>query len=333
MVIMDTAEDWRWWLESWQYVLDVAEVTARDRVFMAFSFGPFIGFWSAHDACLARGAMVVPAGGMTSLARLQWLESMRASVVCCTPSYALHLAEVARQQGMDLAGGSTDRLIVAGEPGGSIPEIRKRIEYEWGARVIDHAGATEVGAWSYGTEAGDGLEIIESEFIAEFLPLENVARFETPASTRPASMLGEEPKELVLTALGRVGAPVLRYRTGDVVVPYWNADQQGFVRLLGGICGRADDMLIVRGVNVFPSSIEAILRGFPEVAEYRMTVTRQGALDQVRVEVEDGLRDPARIARALESRLGLRIDVHIAPSGSLPRFEAKAQRMVDLRHL
>ena len=144
LVVLDTADDWRWWLETWQYVLDAAEITPADRVLMAFSFGPFIGFWSAHDACIERGAMVIPSGGLSTLARLELMRSTAATVVFTTPNYALHMAEVAAQHGIRPDHMQVRRIIVAGEPGGSVPAVRARIEKTWNARLIDHAGAIEV---------------------------------------------------------------------------------------------------------------------------------------------------------------------------------------------
>jgi phenylacetate-CoA ligase len=333
LVILDTSTDWDWWLGSWQHVLEAAEVGPADRVLMAFSFGPFIGFWSGHEAILQRGSLVIPAGGLSSLARLDLIQQAEITVLCCTPSYALHLCELADSEGVDLSAGAVRRLIVAGEPGGSLPGVREHLEQRFGARVVDHAGATEIGPWGMGTAQGDGLHVIETEFIAEFLPLEDVGlagRF----SHQEAGKL----YELVLTALGRTGAPVLRYRTGDCVCPCWQtpgADTGlagcGFVRLVGGVLGRSDDMLTIRGMNIFPSSIDAVLRSFDSVLEYRVYVERPVAMDQLRIEVEDRLEQPERIASRLLRRLGLRIDVVSVPLGSLPRFEAKAKRWVDLR--
>lgn len=321
MMVLDTEEDWQWWVWSWQFVLDAAEIGPEDRVAMAFSFGPFIGFWSAFDAVVARGSLVAPTGGMNSLARLDLIRTMRATAIMCTPSYALHLSEVAEENHMDVASWGVHRVIVAGEPGGSIPAIQKRIENAWNARVIDHAGASESGAWGFANSDGTGLVVNESEFIAEFRSLETGA---------PA---GEgELSELILTTLGRFGSPVIRYRTGDLVKPTWNS--QGdcrFVELLGGVLGRTDDMLIVRGVNIFPTSVEQILRSFPEVVEYRMTATKMGVLDNLVIEIEDRLNDPERVAKELQLRLGLRVDVEVVPAGTLPRFEGKGKRFVDKR--
>jgi len=287
MIVLDTAEDWQWWIGAWQYVLDVASVGPGDRCMLAFSFGPFIGFWSAFDAAAHRGALVVPTGGMSTLARLEMLRNSQATVLFCTPTYALHMAEKGRDHQIDVSGSAVRAVIVAGEPGGSVPAIRQRIESAFGAKLIDHAGATEIGPWGYAHLNGSGLHVNEDFFHPEFLSVE---------TGKPA---GEgELAELVLTSLGRAGAPVIRYRTRDLVRPSWNcAGANNFVLLQGGVLGRADDMMVIRGVNIFPSSVEQILRSIPEVVEYRMTAMKHGEMDALQVEVEDRLEQPARIER------------------------------------
>jgi phenylacetate-CoA ligase len=323
LAVLDTNQDWQWWLDTWQYVLDAAGVRAADHVVMAFSFGPFIGFWSAYDACVDRGVLVAPSGGLTTAARLELIRSLEATGVFCTPSYALRMAEVAAEQDFDLRDCQVRYLVVAGEPGGSIPAVRQRIEDAWGARVVDHSGASEVGPWGYATADDQGLHVNEAEFIPEFLE---------PGSDRPART--NELAELVLTNLGRPGSPVIRYRTGDLVRPVWPEDSDiKFVVLQGGVLGRADDMLIIRGVNVFPSAIEAVLREIPEISEFRLTALRDKQMDELRLEVEDAANDAGRIIEALHVRLGLRVQVQVVPSGSLPRFEGKSQRFVDRRTL
>jgi phenylacetate-CoA ligase len=321
LVVLDTAEDWRWWIDCWQYVLDSAEVKAADRALLAFSFGPFIGFWSAFDALVARGVLVIPGGGLTSLARLEVMRNARVTTLLCTPTYALRLAEVAADNQINLPELAVERIIVAGEPGGSVPAVRDRIETTWAARVIDHGGATEIGPWGFADAAGRGMHVNEAEFIAEFMSVE---------TGKPAKP-GDEA-HLVLTTLGRVGAPVIRYRTGDVVRPVWDSGETNrFVLLEGGILGRADDMMIIRGMNVYPTAVEQILRSFPEVVEYRMTAIKRGELDELVVEVEDHLQQPERIAAELRLKLGLKIEVRCAPAMSLPRFDGKGQRFVDQR--
>ncbi len=321
LAVLDTADDWAWWIDTWQFVLDAAELSAKDRALMAFSYGPFIGFWSAFDAAAARGAMVIPTGGLSTLARLELARSCQASVIFCTPSYALHLAEIGTHHQFDVSSLGVRCLVVAGEPGGSIPAIRQRIEQLWKARVIDHSGATEVGPWGYSDADGRGLYIVESEFVAEFIRLED---------QQPA--VEGELAELVLTTLGRFGSPVIRYRTGDLVRPRHEPDAGNrFVLLEGGVLGRADDMMIIRGVNVFPSSVEQILRSFPEIAEYRLIAHKKGEMDALSIEIEDSLNAPQRVAETLRLRLGLRVSVQSVPLGSLPRFEGKATRFMDQR--
>jgi phenylacetate-CoA ligase len=321
LIVLDTAEDWQWWLHCWQFILDAAEIGPEDRIVLAFSFGPFIGFWSAFEAAAARGALVVPTGGLTSLARLEMIRVTRATALFSTPSYALRLAEVAEQHQIPLHSLEVRRIVVAGEPGGSVPAIRRKIESAWNARLIDHAGGSEIGPWGYADAEGRGLHVLESEFIAEFRSVEHGG----PAAAGELS-------ELIITSLGRIGSPVIRYRTGDLVRPVWDHPLANrFVLFEGGILGRADDMLIVRGVNVFPTALEQILRSFPEVVEYRVRVFKEGAMDAIGIEVEDRLAQPERIAKEIHVRLGLRTDVKCAPLGSLPRFEGKGKRIVDER--
>jgi phenylacetate-CoA ligase len=255
------------------------------------------------------------------VARLEQINTLAATCLFCTPSYALHLGEVAAKQNVDLRSSNVRCLILAGEPGGSVPSLRRRIEQTWDANVLDHSGATEVGPWGFGNLDEPGLHVNEAEFIAEFMSVK---------TGQPAEE--GELAELILTTLGRSGAPVIRYRTGDRVRPVTRHDRPlRFVWLDGGVLGRADDMMIIRGVNIFPSSVECILREFPDIAEYRLTASRDGEMDQLLVEIEDSQDDPRRVADQLQLRLGLRVDVRTVPLGSLPRFEAKGKRFIDQR--
>lgn len=321
LVVLDTAEDWSRWMDIWQHVFDAGEIAETDTVFFAFSFGPYIGFWSALDAAIARGCLVVPGGGMNTAARLEMMRHSRATVICCTPSYALHLAETALERNVDPRSCGIRTIILAGEPGGSIPAVRRSIEQSWNARVIDHAGASEVGPWGFGDAAGDGLYINEADFIAEFLSLE---------SGQPAR--DGEAAELVLTSLFRPGLPIIRYRTGDVVKPRrQHRFPRRFVFLEGGIVGRTDDMLIIRGVNIYPSALDQIIRSFPEVIEYRAVARSHGAMDAIEIEIEDRLEQPGRVADEFRVRLGLKVEVRCVPIGTLPRFEGKGRRVLDER--
>ena len=326
---LDTNESWQWMLDCWKSVYAGAKVDAHDRIFFPFSFGPFLGFWTAFEAGCQIGAHCIPAGGMSSQARLTMIATLQPTVVCCTPTYALRLLEAAgemRGGAADLSGSSVRVLIVAGEAGGSIPSTRERIEKGWGARVIDHHGLTEVGPISFECwEAPGSLHLNEAEYICEIVD---------PASDRPVP--DGERGELVVTNLGRAASPLIRYRTGDIVVRRSGTCACGrtFARLEGGILSRADDMVNVRGVNVYPSAVESVVRRFSDVAEYRATVATAGALRELSVEIEavtgvDGAPDVAsRVAGALRESLGLTVPVRVVEPNSLPRFELKARRFV-----
>ena len=323
---IDTNESWQWLLECWMAVYRAARVAKGDRAFFPFSFGPFLGFWAAFDAGSQLGLHCVPGGGMSSPLRLSLIESLGVDVVCCTPTYALHLLEVAGAEGVRLRESRVRVLIVAGEPGGSIPATRERIEQGWGARVIDHHGLTEVGPLSFECwEAPGFLHLNESRFLCEVLD---------PATSGPVP--DGERGELVVTSLGRSASPVLRYRTGDIVVRRSEPCGCGrtWARLEGGILARADDMVGVRGVNVYPAAIEAVVRGFPEVVEFRSTVSRSHEMRSLAVEIEllPGADAPPALAAAVSKRLrealGLNVPVRTVEPGRLPRFEMKARRFV-----
>jgi phenylacetate-CoA ligase len=314
---LDTQDSWEWWQRCWGFVLRAAGVGPDDRVFFPFSFGLFIGLWSGFEGARALGALVIPGGGQDSSTRLAWMQALGASVLVCTPSYALHLVEVGRGRGIDPAKLPVRITVHAGEPGAGIPEVRARIEEGWGASAFDHAGMTEMGAYGYECREQAGLHVNESEFIAEIVD---------PATGRPA-----DDGELVLTNLGRPGSPVIRYRTGDRVRRARTPCACGrtFMRLEGGILGRIDDMLIVRGVNVFPSAVEGVVRRFPAIDEFQIEVFRDGHLDEARVLIEvDDAATRTALQEALRVSLGLRLEVRTVTPGSLPRYELKARRVV-----
>lgn len=327
---LDTTETWSWMVDNWVRVYEASGVTAQDRIFFAFSFGPFLGFWTAFDAGVRLGALCLPGGGMSSPGRLQAILDNQVTALCCTPTYAIRLGEVAEAEGIDLAGSKVRTILAAGEPGASIPAVRSRIEALWpGARVRDHHGMTEVGPVTYECPETQGvLHVIEQAFIPEVLD---------PATGRPVSP-GEEG-ELILTNLGRTGSPLVRYRTGDLVRPIQGspcACGSSELGLEGGILGRVDDMVVVRGVNLYPSAVEAIMRRFAEVAEYRVEVRSEGALAEVEIRLEPApaCEAPDGLCRSVEAALrgafNLRVPVRAAEPGSLPRFELKAKRWVYL---
>ena len=320
---LDDGPGWAWFVNGWVSVFRAAGLTAADRMFFAFGFGPFIGFWSAFEGCQRIGAMAIPGGTMDSAQRLRTILENRATVVCSTPTYALRLAEVAEAEGIDLAGSDVRVTIHGGEPGAGLPATRARIEAAWGATCYDHAGATEVGPWSFECREQAGLHLNEGSFIFEVIDPD------TGAET--------EEGELVITNLGRVGSPVLRYRTGDRVRLHDGVCECGrtYLRLEGGVIGRMDDALIVRGVNVYPSAIENVVRACEGAGEFAVDVYRKGTMDdiEIRVEAEPSSADAVceRVGRTLRDALALRANIHAASPGSLPRFELKARRVNDHR--
>ncbi len=323
---LDTRDSWQWALECWKAVYEGAGVSARDRIFFPFSFGPFLGFWTAFDAACQLGAHSIPGGGMSTDQRLAIVDTLGPTVVCCTPTYALRLAEVAERGEHRLAASAVRVLIVAGEPGGSIPAVRDRIERSWGARVIDHYGLTEVGPLAFECLEAPGFQHLnEREFICEVIDPE------TGDAAAPGRI-----GELVVTNLGRLASPVIRYRTGDLVVRGADPCPCGriYARIEGGVLARSDDMVNVRGVNVYPAAIESVVRDVPAVTEFRATVSRDGAMRSLSLEVEvaPGADDPGDVAQivsqGLRRALGLSVPVHLVGAGTLPRFEMKARRFV-----
>jgi phenylacetate-CoA ligase len=321
----DTPESWDWMAGNWKRVFEAAGVGAGDRIFFAFSFGPFLGFWVAFDAAAKLGAMCIPGGGMRSEARLHAILDNRASVVCCTPTYAIRLGETAVEEHIDLSPSKVRRIIVAGEPGGSVRSTQARIEELWpGAHVVDHHGMTEVGPVSYGCPKRERvLHVIESSYIAEVID--------------PATGQHVDHGELVLTNLGRTGSPLLRYRTGDIVQRAPDAKCEcgsSDLALEGGILARTDDMVVVRGVNLYPSAIEDIMRSCDGVSEYRVEIRTNRALTELSIQVEPSDENDGALVHRLESALrnatSLRVPVSTVPRGTLPRFEMKAQRWIRL---
>ena len=324
LVWLDDPAGWQWVLETWQWVWREAGAQAGDSAFFPFSFGPFIGFWAAFEAAAAMGMRAIPGGGLSSENRLRLVADHRPSFLACTPTYALHLAEVGKRMGLEVSGLGTDGLVVCGEPGGSIPEVRDRIASEWQARVIDHHGMTEIGPVTVSDgEHPDLLRIYHSSYFAEVIDPESGAEVE----------LGEVG-ELVLTTLGRYGSPLVRYRTGDLVkrVAVPGEDPAHFA-LEGGIIGRGDDMVVVRGVNVYPSAIEAVVRSCNGIGEYRVEVDERGALPEIRLVIENttGERAEVELETRLRSVFSMRIPVEAVESGTLPVFEVKAKRWKVIR--
>ncbi len=321
--VLDTPESWDWWGRCWGHVLAGAGLTENDRMFVPFSFGPFIGFWAAVEGAQKINALMIPGGGRDSLQRLHLMKELGATAMCCTPTYALRLAEVAQESSFDLSEIPLRTLIHAGEPGANVPATKVRIESVWNAKCYDHAGASEIGAHSFECEVQpNGTHVTESEFIVEVL---------NPETLEPVP--AGEQGELIITNLGRIGYPVIRYRSGDLVVLNQQKCTCGrsYARFEGGVLGRADDMVVVRGINVFPSAVENLVRQCESVEEFRITVTTEREMGNLAIELElskNANPESARktVDQTIQNGLSLRPEITLVPSGSLPRFEMKAKR-------
>ena len=301
MVWLDDPEGWEWVRGNWEWVWQEAGVKPGDSAIFPFSFGPFLGFWAGFESATTLGIRAIPAGGLSSENRIKMMEWLRPEVLCCTPTYGLRLAEIANNPA-DLG---IQKLIVAGEPGGSLPEVRARLEEAWGAEVIDHHGMTEVGPVTVGDLKDPTLlKIKHSSYFCEII-------------NQDEKGVGE----LVLTTLGRYASPLLRYRTGDLVMPVETED--GFA-LKGGIIGRVDDMVGVRGVNLYPGAVEEVVRSVPGILEYEVVIEEVNAMSEVRLRVEGA--GSADLAQRLQEVFSLRIPVEEVDSGSLERYEMKSKR-------
>ena len=331
--VLDSTKDWEWIAEMWCYGLWGFGLRPDDVVLFAFSYGTFIGFWGAHYACEKIGCLVLSTGSATTESRVKSIVELDVTTVCSTPTYALRLSQAAAEMGINLATSSVDKVILSGEPGGSIPAVKRQLEAAWGAKVCDSAGMTEIGSimiFECAHQPG-GTHIIEDHFIEETLEYDG----EAPVP------YGEKA-ERVVTSLGRGFIPLIRYRTNDLVVrlPHTTCRCGRTGDLYdGGIQGRWDDMKLVRGTNVYPRAVESIVRECAAVDEFQILLTHEGSIDEicVRVELKPGRGEHwAALCERLqvdlaEAHEGLRFKVEQAPANSLPRFELKARRLVDNR--
>lgn len=302
----------------------------EDRYAHSLNFSLFVGGPCVLGA-QKLGALSIHAGTVPSERLLAILRQFQVTAIWTTPSYAWYLGETAIKEGIDLRKDlAVRRIFVAGEPGGSIPETRQRIEDLWGASVYDYYGLSDIfGSCAGMCEEKDGLHWAEDHILVEVLH---------PDTNEPV----EEGSrgELVLTTLRKTARPMVRFRTGDIVS--FTAEPCGCGRTsirLQGVHGRLDDMLIIKGANLFPSDVEAIARRDHDfTGEYRLIVERENHLDRLTVELE---RSPAfagsdealahRFGRQLKSITGVSAEVKILPADTLPRATHKAKRVEDRR--
>ncbi len=331
LAFLDTADDWYGFYHSYARSLYAFGVRSSDMVMAAFSYGPWIGYWSGFYAAQDLGACVFPAGGLSTDQRLDALRTYPITVLGCTPSYALYLAEQAARKGMDLAKETKIRITWhTGEPGASIPATKARIEAAFGAQAFDLPGLTEIAAWGFECEARSGLTHVHEDYCyPEVLD-------EQDRPVKPG-----EKGELVFTSLYRKAMPLLRYRTRDLVQLSDRRCPCGrsLVALEGGVLARLDDMKKVRGIIVYPRRIEEIVRTHASVDEFQIVFRRVDGLDDVLVRIDpaptlaaterDGFQQA--IAQGLQVGLGIRVTVELTEPGALPRWDHKARRVKDER--
>lgn len=331
----DTWQDWEWWAECWATLLWSQGYRPHDRVFLPFGYNIFVAFWAGHYACEKIGCETVPGGVLDTKARILKMQEIQASAMMCTPTYVLGMADTAINKlslnpATDL---QVKKITCAGEPGALIPATKRRMEQAWGAKVFDHSGATEIGAWGFECAAQPGgLHVNEAMFLAEIEDLD---------TGEPITEPGRRGK-LVITALDRIAQPCIRFDSKDIVE--WSHQQcecgRTYRVVSGGVVGRADDITKVKGVLLAPSAIEDVVRsiqGFGD--EFEVIVEKRGDVDHILLKVEL-LEGAGSSAKELEARLSTELrlktnlgyEIEVNPYGSLQRYEVKARRFKDLRH-
>ncbi|MGC3965344.1 MAG: phenylacetate--CoA ligase [Rhodocyclaceae bacterium] len=324
-----TAQDFDTFQDAQARLFWAAGMRPSDRYVHALNFTLFVG---GPDVIGAQklGALCFWAGTVPSDRLLFILREFQPTVTWTTPSYAWHLGEAARAQGIDPARDlAVRRIIVAGEPGGSIPATREAIERLWNAQLFDFYGISDIyGACAGMCEARDGLHLIEDDILLEVLD---------PRTGEPVP--DGTPGEMVLTTLTKRARPMIRFRTGDVITADHSPCRCGRTHVRIKVIGRIDDMFIVNGVNVFPSDVESVIRSIPGLTgEFRITLTDDKHLTRYALEVERGQSAQSdallveRIVHDAKTRLGVRpSSVLILEEGTLPRSTHKARRVVDQR--
>lgn len=326
LLFLDSKNGWEWLLNNWLKIFTLAGITKGDRLFFPFSFGPFLGFWTAFEASCKAGCLSFPGGGLSSESRLALIENQKINVVFTTPSYALRLGEVARNQSINLQDLALKKLVLAGEPGANIPATRSRIEKDWGPIVVDHHGMTETGPVTVECSVTPGLlHIIENAFIAEVIDL----------NTQKKLSFGSIG-ELVLSSFGRAGCPLLRYRTGDIVLLIDQKCSCGFngQSLLGGILSRVDEMIFLKGNNIYPSALQHLLHAIEGIIDFRITFYKEEGNPQLVFEIEtlptnsESIKN--RLEKLIQTAFLFKPVIKIVPKGTLPIQEMKSKRFIQI---
>lgn len=329
----DTWQDWEWWAECWSYILWAQGYRPGDRVFIPFGYNVFVAFWAGHYASEKIGCEVVPGGVLDTKARLLKIKELRPTAMMGTPTYMLNMADTARNKlNIEPASLGIKKITCAGEPGASIPSTKKRLQDYWGAKVYDHAGATEIGAWSYECEQQPGgIHINEAMFLVEIEDIETGEIIEEPG----------RPGKMVITALDREAQPCIRFDSKDIIEysPETCTCGRTFRVLKGGVLGRADDIIKVKGVLLAPSAIEEVVRGIGGLGdEYQVIIKRVNDVEKIILKVEvlpdrehERQKIEVELIDQLRVKTNLRYDLEFHKYGELPRYEVKGKRLIDER--
>jgi len=329
----DTWQDWEWWAECWSYILWAQGYRPRDRVFIPFGYNVFVAFWAGHYAAEKIGCEVVPGGVLDTQARILKIQELNATAMMGTPTYILGMADVAKQKlKLNPAELTISKITCAGEPGAGIPSTKQRIETAWGAKVFDHAGATEIGAWSYECAAQPGgMHVNDAFFLVEIEDIDTGEMIQEP---------GRRGK-MIITALDRLAQPCIRFDAKDVIE--WDSQKcacgRTFRLIKGGVLGRTDDITKVKGVLLAPAAIEEVVRGIDGLGdEFEVRVDKVGDGDRIRLKVElvpgrESQKDQLEslLVDQLRLKTNLRYEIELHAYGTLPRYEVKAKRFKDLR--
>ena len=329
----DTWQDWEWWSECWSYILWAQGYRPTDRVFIPFGYNVFVAFWAGHYAAEKIGCEVVPGGVLDTQARILKIRELQATAMMATPTYILGMAETAKSKmDIDTAELSIRRITCAGEPGASISSTKDRMQKAWNAMVFDHAGATEIGAWSFEcTGQPGGMHVNEAFFLVEIEDVETGEIIEEPGRSG----------KMVITAFDRLAQPCVRFDSKDIIT--WDPEPcvcgRTFRMIKGGVLGRADDITKVKGVLLAPSAIEEVVRGINGLSdEYEVIVDKLGDIDRIKLKVEllPGQENRVKVVETelkdqlrLKTNLGYGIEFY--DYGRLPRYEVKAKRFKDMR--
>jgi len=329
----DTWQDWEWWAECWAYLLWAQGYRPADRVFIPFGYNVFVAFWAGHYGAEKIGCEVVPGGVLDTKARILKIQELGATALMGTPTYILGMADVAKNQmGIDPAKLTINKITCAGEPGAGISSTKKRMETAWNAKVYDHAGATEIGAWSYEcSHQPKGMHVNEAFFLVEIEDIDTGEIITGP---------GKRGK-MIITALDRMAQPCVRFDSKDIIE--WASEScscgRTFRVIKGGVVGRADDITKVKGVLLAPSAIEEVVRGINDLGdEYEVVVEKAGDAEKITLKVEL-MPDSTDRRQSIESELtdqlrlktNLRYDLIFCDYGTLERYEVKAKRFKDMR--